>query len=90
MSAELEETFYLKKKIPEVARVYEEYEDRCKRPNAMDFDDLLLNMYRLLKRDDKVRTQLQERFKFIFVDEYQDTNRVQHRITQPLKALMPR
>lgn len=87
VTGELEgDLFYIKKNMPDVARVYREYEDRCMRANAMDFDDLLLNMYRLLKRDEEVREQLQERFKFILVDEYQDTNRVQHMIIQLLKA----
>lgn len=52
----------------------------------MDFDDLLLNMMRLLQQFEDVRKVFHERFKYLLVDEYQDTNRVQHRIVQLLKA----
>lgn len=78
--------FYASKEMPMTDKVFREYEDRCKRANAMDFDDLLLNMYRLLKRDDDVRAAFHERYKHILVDEYQDTNRVQDRIVKLLRA----
>lgn len=73
------------RKIPEAATIYLEYQRRCKRANAMDFDDLLLNTYHLLKKAPEVRRNYQERYKYIFVDEYQDTNRIQHEIIKLLK-----
>lgn len=78
--------FYASKDMPAMDKVFKEYEERCKRANAMDFDDLLLNMYRLLKNDEAVRAAFHERFKFILVDEYQDTNRVQDKVVKLLKA----
>lgn len=76
----------LNKTYPHLPQIYKEYELRCRRANAMDFDDLLLNMYRLLKECDDIRSLFHERYKYLLVDEYQDTNRVQHRIVQLLKA----
>ncbi|MFP4527630.1 MAG: ATP-dependent helicase [Candidatus Kapaibacterium sp.] len=60
------------------AQVYEEYEKRLKVNNAMDFDDLLLNFINLLKENKDILEKLQNRFKYIHVDEYQDTNRAQY------------
>lgn len=76
----------LNKSFPHLPQIYQEYEIRCRRANAMDFDDLLLNMLKLLQKFDDVRAVFHERFKYLLVDEYQDTNRVQHRIVQLLKA----
>lgn len=76
----------LQRKIPDFGVLYAEYNDRCRRANAMDFDDLLLNMYKLLKQDSEVRAMMHERFKYIFVDEYQDTNHIQHQIVRLLKS----
>lgn len=78
--------YYASKEMPRLDEVFAEYEQRCKRANAMDFDDLLLNMLRLLKQDDEVRAAFHERFKFILVDEYQDTNRVQDKVVKLLKG----
>jgi DNA helicase-2/ATP-dependent DNA helicase PcrA len=66
------------------ARVYEVYQARLKAANAMDFDDLLLNAYRLLRTQPAVLAAYQERFKYILVDEYQDTNHAQYEITRLL------
>ncbi len=60
------------------ARVYEAYEKALKKNNAMDFDDLLLNAVRLFERDEAVLLRYQNRFRYIMVDEYQDTNRLQY------------
>ena len=68
------------------ARVYHELERRLARANAMDFDDLLVNAYRLLSRHADVLERYQERFRQISVDEYQDTNHVQYQITNLLAA----
>lgn len=77
---------YLRKSFPNLPEIYEEYEIRCHRANAMDFDDLLLNMMKLLQQFEDVREVFHERFKYLLVDEYQDTNRVQDKIVQLLKA----
>ncbi|MFW6276127.1 MAG: ATP-dependent helicase, partial [Bacteroidota bacterium] len=60
------------------ADIYEEYERTLINNNAMDFDDLLLNFIRLLDKDRETLKKYQEKFKYILVDEYQDTNRAQY------------
>lgn len=66
-----EKSYYLK-------RVFMEYENDMFFYNAMDFDDLLVNMVRLLKENEDVRETLSNRFRFLLVDEYQDTNHAQY------------
>ncbi|HHX74086.1 MAG TPA: UvrD-helicase domain-containing protein, partial [Firmicutes bacterium] len=61
-----------------VARVYREYQERLRRQNALDFDDLLLYVVKLFRGHDDVLLRYQEKFKYILIDEYQDTNRVQY------------
>lgn len=58
-------------------RIANEYAKRKKEANAMDFDDLLVNLYRLLMQSAKVRNLFAEQFHYVMVDEYQDTNRIQ-------------
>ena len=62
----------------ETAVVYELYQARLKAANAMDFDDLLLNILVLIDQHAEVREQLQQMFRYVLVDEYQDTNYVQY------------
>ena len=64
--------------------IYNRYQERCKQANAMDFDDLLLNTWLLFKHNPEVAAQWQERFHFVLVDEYQDTNFAQHQIIRLL------
>jgi len=66
------------------ARVYRELEKRLARANAMDFDDLLVKCYELLSKHPEVLASYQERFRYISVDEYQDTNHVQYMICELL------
>ena len=66
------------------ARVYARLQERLKAANAFDFDDLLLYAYLLLKNHEDVRAAYQQRFRYLMVDEYQDTNRAQYAITQLL------
>ncbi|MDE8702272.1 UvrD-helicase domain-containing protein [Adlercreutzia equolifaciens] len=66
------------------AKVYELLQTRLRAANAFDFDDLLLYAYLLLKQHEDVRHAYQERFRYIMVDEYQDTNRAQYAITMLL------
>ncbi|HEY4027955.1 MAG TPA: UvrD-helicase domain-containing protein [Candidatus Dormibacteraeota bacterium] len=58
--------------------VYERYQALSRDSNGMDFDDLLLNLVRLLRTDEEVLTEWRSRFDHVLVDEYQDTNRVQY------------
>ncbi|MDE3009108.1 MAG: UvrD-helicase domain-containing protein [Acidobacteriota bacterium] len=69
-----------------VAQIYELYEQRLKLANAMDFDDLLLNAVAMLRVDEGVRTSYQERFRYLLVDEFQDTNGVQNELVMTLAA----
>ena len=61
-----------------IHRVYSQYEKRMKKNNSMDFDDLLLNAVKLFEKDEEVLLKYQSRFRYIMVDEYQDTNRLQY------------
>lgn len=69
---------------PHIADIYKLYAQRCKKADAMDFDDLLLNMHILLRDFPEVLEKYQEQFRFILVDEYQDTNYVQYLIAKQL------
>lgn len=72
---------------PAIAQVYQAYTARCFKNGAMDFDDLLLKMYELLKDFPEVLYKYQHKFKYIMIDEYQDTNPVQYQITKLLAAV---
>lgn len=67
--------------------VYQKYQDRCKKAGAMDFDDLLLNTYRLFHNHPGVLYKYQHKFKYVMVDEYQDTNHCQYMIVKKLAAV---
>ena len=67
-----------------VSEVMREYEERMQAANAMDFDDLLANLLRLLEESDDVREKLRARSRWMMVDEYQDTNTVQYGILRQL------
>ena len=67
-----------------VGEVWDKYDEILKKEHALDFDDLLAKTYRLLKNHQAVRQQLQNRFKYVHVDEYQDTNKVQFNLTELL------
>ncbi len=69
-----------------LAELYRAYEEQLRANNAMDFDDLLLNTIRLFQAHPDVLARYQERFRYIFVDEYQDTNRAQYVALQLLAA----
>ena len=69
-----------------VAEIYRLYAQRLRLANAMDFDDLLLNAVAMLRGDEDVRTSYQQRFKFLLVDEFQDTNGVQNELVMTLAA----
>ncbi|PCH76779.1 MAG: ATP-dependent DNA helicase [Flavobacteriaceae bacterium] len=69
---------------PRMGDIYKEYVDRCFKAGAMDFDDLLLRTNELLTRFPDVLAKYQDRFRYIMVDEYQDTNHSQYLIVKAL------
>ena len=73
-------------KKPKVADIYIRYAERCHQANAMDFDDLLVNTWLLLQNHEDIRRKYVERFAFVLVDEYQDTNYAQQKIVLQLTS----
>jgi len=71
---------------PRIADIYKLYALRCKKSDAMDFDDLLLNLYILIRDFPEVLARYQEQFRYILVDEYQDTNYLQYKIINQLSS----
>ncbi len=71
-------------KVPEVKTIYQIYEQRCRQANAMDFDDLLLYTWRLFEEHEDIRLKYATRFRYVLVDEYQDTNYAQQCIVLQL------
>ncbi|MBT2160640.1 UvrD-helicase domain-containing protein [Zobellia sp. KMM 6746] len=71
-------------KRPRIGEIYQNYVDRCFKAGAMDFDDLLLRTNELLNRFPEVLAKYQDRFRYILVDEYQDTNHSQYLIVKAL------
>ena len=69
---------------PETGNIYKEYNDRLVKSNSMDFDDLLMKTNELLNNYPEVLAKYQEKFKYILVDEYQDTNNSQYLIVKSL------
>ena len=74
-------------RLPECGRIYELYVNRCFRSSAMDFDDLLYNTNVLFKEHPDTLNKYQHRFKYIMVDEYQDTNYSQYLIVKKLASV---
>jgi DNA helicase-2/ATP-dependent DNA helicase PcrA len=72
-----------------VARIYPEYERRLHSANAVDFDNLLYHVARMLRENDDLRARLDARWKYILVDEYQDTNFAQYAIVRALSIDYP-
>ncbi len=72
---------------PMMAQVYQAYSERCFKNGAMDFDDLLFKMYILLKNFPEVLSKYQRKFKYVMIDEYQDTNPAQYEIIKLLGAM---
>ena len=67
-----------------VARVYEDYEQKLKSSNAMDFDDLLVKTITLFEMRPEILSSWQDQFRYILIDEYQDTNRAQYTVVKTL------
>lgn len=74
--------YYLEK----AARVYEEYQKELKKNNAMDFDDLIVMTVELFRKEPEILERFQDRFRYISIDEYQDTNTAQFRLASLLAA----
>ena len=74
--------FYPREKL--IAELYEKYEHYKKKNNALDFDDLILLTLKLLENFEELRNRYSDMFKYIFVDEYQDTNRAQYQLIRLL------
>lgn len=72
---------------PAIASIYNAYVRRCFKNGAMDFDDLLLKFYELLKNVPEALSKYQHKFKYILIDEYQDTNPAQYEIIKLLGAM---
>jgi DNA helicase-2/ATP-dependent DNA helicase PcrA len=72
---------------PQIAEIYASYVARCFKSGAMDFDDLLFKMHELLRDFPEVLHKYQHKFKYILIDEYQDTNPVQYQIAKLLAAV---
>jgi DNA helicase-2/ATP-dependent DNA helicase PcrA len=69
-----------------IAKIYEEYQKRMFASNSMDFDDLLLNMIFLFKNNPEILSKYQNKYQYILVDEYQDTNKAQYIVINMLAA----
>jgi DNA helicase-2/ATP-dependent DNA helicase PcrA len=72
---------------PAIAQIYDSYAKRCFKNGAMDFDDLLIKFYELLTTVPESLSKYQRRFKYIMIDEYQDTNPAQYEIIKLLGAM---
>ena len=72
---------------PEIFRIYQMYENRCKASGALDFDDILMKTNYLFDKFPDILKKYQEKFKYILVDEYQDTNFSQYQIIKQLASL---
>ena len=71
-------------RLQRIASIYAEYEKRLKAANALDFDDLILRTVLLLQQDEDTRQYYQRKFRYVLVDEYQDTNNLQYQLASLL------
>ena len=74
-------------KMPKIYEIYQEYWNRCRQSDAMDFDDLLVYTFILFHNFPEVCRRYAEQFRYVLVDEYQDTNFAQHSIVQQLTSV---
>lgn len=82
-----EQTYYqqdVKAHRPLTAKIFERYVERCQIANAMDFDDIIFYMNILLRDNEDIRRMYADKFRYILVDEYQDTNYAQHAVVSQL------
>ena len=71
-------------RLRKIGEAYRLYEKLLRDADAMDFDDMIVNTVKLLEENEEVRTRYQNRFRYVMVDEYQDTNHAQYRLTSLL------
>ncbi len=85
LSAAVDERFeYTEVDAEQVLRVHARYQQKKRESNAMDFDDLLINAHKLLVDNERIRSFYQDEFKYVLVDEYQDTNAIQAELVHML------
>jgi DNA helicase-2/ATP-dependent DNA helicase PcrA len=72
---------------PLIGQIFEAYSKRCFKNGAMDFDDLLVNMYILLSNFPEALSKYQTKFRYVMIDEYQDTNLAQYHIVKAVGAM---
>lgn len=73
-----------RRNMPALSQIFQRYATRCKQSDAMDFDDILLYTFLLFQQNPSIKDKWEERFKYVLVDEYQDTNFAQHQIVWQL------
>lgn len=73
-------------RLSRIAAIYKGYEEELRASNAMDFDDIIMQTVRLLREDAEVRTYYRRKFKYVCIDEYQDTNRAQFELSALLSG----
>ena len=83
---EYKKIFSYNRDLPEFERVYLMYQDELKKNNAMDFDDLLVNFYKLISTNQNVLASIQNKYTYFSVDEFQDTNKLQYDIIKLLAS----
>ena len=71
-------------RLQKLAKLYTAYEKRLWEAGALDFDDIILHTVRLLQKDEQVRAYYQRKFRYVLIDEYQDTNNLQYLLASPL------
>ena len=71
-------------RMEKIALIYAEYQKRLKEANALDFDDIILKTVKLLESFEDVRTYYQKKFRYVLIDEYQDTNQLQYQLSSLL------
>ena len=71
-------------RMPRIAEIYTGYQRRLREANAMDFDDIILHTVHLLQKDPEVRGYYQRKFRYVLIDEYQDTNHLQYLLARLL------
>ncbi len=71
-------------RMPRVAEIYAGYDRRLREANALDFDDIILHTVHLLQKDEEVRSYYQKKFRYVLIDEYQDTNHLQYLLARLL------
>ena len=74
-------------RMEKIARLYTAYEKKLRDAGALDFDDIILHTVRLLEQDEGVRAYYQKKFRYVLIDEYQDTNNLQYRLASLLAGL---